>query len=213
MTDKRRSDTVADDPDSSARTQDASVWLNEHGDVLYRYARSRVRHREVAEDLVQEVLLAAIQSRDRFQGHSTVRTWLLSILRNKVADHYRNAAKSVVPIEFDSIDAKEPVRSRYFTAKGLWKTALSAWKAPNHALENREFWIVVDDCLRRLPRSLASAFSLREVESRDTAEVRQILNLSEANLRVRLHRARLLLRECLERHWFAETREGTGRTP
>ena len=143
MTDKRRSDAVADDPDSSARTQDASVWLNDHGDVLYRYARSRVGHREIAEDLVQEALLAAIQSRDRFQGHSTVRTWLLSILRNKVADHYRRAAKSVTPIEFESIDTQDPVRSRYFTAKGLWKTALSAWKAPYHALENREFWIVV----------------------------------------------------------------------
>ena len=89
---------------------------------------------------------------------------------------------------------------------------LASWKAPDQALENREFWDVLDGCLNRLPRSLSSAFILRELEDVDTAEMRRILDLSEVNLRVRLHRARLLLRECLEKHWFIDTPGGSRRT-
>ena len=64
---------------------------------------------------------------------------------------------------------------------------LASWKAPDQALEDREFWEVLDGCLNRLPRSLSSAFILRELEEMDTAEMRRILDLSEVNLRVRLH--------------------------
>ncbi len=201
----------ADDSDGLIAVGDGSAWLDEHGDVLYRYARSRVRHRELAEDLVQDTLLAALQSRDRFQGRATVRTWLLSILRRKIVDHYRRTAPSISPAEADPIETSDPVRGRYFSVSGLWKTALASWKAPDQALEDREFWDVLDGCLNRLPRSLSSAFILRELEEVDTAEMRRILNLSEVNLRVRLHRARLLLRECLEKHWFIEARDGPRR--
>jgi RNA polymerase sigma-70 factor (ECF subfamily) len=192
----------------------ASEWLNEHGDALYRYARSRVGHRELAEDLVQDALLAALQSRERFQGTATVRTWLLAILRHKIVDHYRRASGPARAPESQPIAAQGPVRARYFSATGLWKTALATWKAPDKALEDREFWDVLDGCLGRLPRSLSSVFILRELEEQDTTELRRVLNLSEVNLRVRLHRARLLLRECLEKHWFVEEPDdGPRRTP
>ncbi len=72
---------------------------------------------------------------------------------------------------------------------------------------------MLDRCLSRLPRSLSSVFILRELEELDTAELRRVLAVSEGNLRVRLHRARLLLRECLEKHWFAETRDGSKENP
>ena len=90
---------------------------------------------------------------------------------------------------------------------------MTSWKAPEQALEDREFWDVLDGCLARLPRSLSSVFVLRELEGLDTAELRRDLALSEGNLRVRLHRARLLLRECLEKHWFCEDHGGSRGTP
>jgi RNA polymerase sigma-70 factor (ECF subfamily) len=161
-------------------------------DVLYRYARSRVGQRELAEDLVQETMLAAIQSLDRFQGRATVRTWLLSILRHKIVDHRRRSATSVLSAEADSVKTPDPVRAHYFDAKGLWKKAIASWKA-------------LEGCLERLPVALSTAFVLRELEEMETAELRRTLELSEGNLRVRLHRARLLLRECLEKNWFIET--------
>jgi RNA polymerase sigma-70 factor, ECF subfamily len=202
----------ADNSDAPSTAADASTWLVQHGDVLYRYARSRVGHRELAEDLVQDTLLAALQSRERFQGRATVRTWLLSILRHKIVDHCRRAATSTPSAEADPIASPDPIRARYFSAKGLWRKALARWKAPDQAIEDREFWDVLDGCLNRLPRSLSAVFILRELEDVDTQEMRRILDLSEANLRVRLHRARLLLRECLEKQWFDKTPDGSRRS-
>ncbi len=201
----------ADDSDALSTAGDAAAWLDEHGDALYRYARSRIGNRELAEDLVQEVFLAALQSQDRFQGRAAVRTWLLSILRHKIVDHYRRTAGPVSAA--DPIGRPDAVRERYFSPKGLWKTAVASWKAPDQALEDREFWDVLDRCLGRLPRSLSSVFVLRELEGLDMAALRRDLALSDGNLRVRLHRARLLLRECLEKHWFGAERHGSRRTP
>jgi len=208
-----RSTPQTDDSATLSTAGNAEAWLVEHGDALYRYARSRVGNREVAEDLVQDAFLAALQSWDRFQGRATVRTWLLSILRHKIGDHYRRVAGSLPAVEPDPTGRPDPVIDRYFNEKGLWKTAIASWKGPDQALEDREFWDVLDGCLSRLPRSLSSVFILRELEDLDTAELRRILAVSEGNLRVRLHRARLLLRECLEKNWFAETREGSKENP
>jgi RNA polymerase sigma-70 factor (ECF subfamily) len=203
----------ADDSDTLSAAGDASAWLDDHGDVLFRYARSRVGHRHLAEDLVQEALLAALQSRDKFQGRATVRTWLLSILRHKIIDHCRRTATTIsAGGEQDPEAINGPIVARYFSVTGLWKTALASWKAPDQTLENREFWDVLDGCLSRLPASLRAPFILRELEDLDSAEVRRILEVSEANLRVRLHRARLLLRECLDKHWFVERPDGPRRT-
>ncbi len=199
----------ADDSETVSSAEDDPARLVEHGDALYRYAWSRVGDRELAEDLVQDAFLAALQSRDRFQGRATVRTWLLSILRHKIVDHYRRVAGSLATVEPNPNGKSDPVLSRYFSGKGFWKHAIASWKAPDQALEDREFWDVFDRCLSRLPRSLSSAFILRELEELDNAELRRTLAVSEGNLRVRLHRARLLLRECLERNWFGESRDGS----
>jgi RNA polymerase sigma-70 factor, ECF subfamily len=207
-----RSTPQAEDSETLSTAGDASTWLDEHGDVLYRYARMRVGHREVAEDLVQDALLAALQSRERFQGNATVRTWLLSILRHKIVDHLRRTVKPRSTAEADSVARPDTLRARYFSGTGFWKTKIAPWKAPEQALEDREFWDVLDDCLSHLPRSLSAAFVLRELEDVDTNELRRILHLSQGNLRVRLHRARLLLRECLEKHWFFGTRGASRRS-
>jgi RNA polymerase sigma-70 factor (ECF subfamily) len=162
---------------------------------------------------VQETFLAALQSRGRFRGGSAVRTWLLSILRHKIVDHHRRAASSPRAVENISDGKRDAVLARYFGEKGLWRARLASWKAPDQELEDREFRDVLDGCLDRLPRSLASVFILRELEDLDTDQLCDVLALSQGNVRVRLHRARLLLRECLEKHWFDETPDGSRRTP
>jgi RNA polymerase sigma-70 factor (ECF subfamily) len=207
----RRSQEV-EGPGARQSAQDATAWLGDHGDALYRYARARVGTRELAEDLVQDVFLAALQSRGRFEGRSTVRTWLLSILRHKIVDHYRGLEETLPPSVSHAMDRCDRIEEHYFSAQGLWKTRLASWKSPDKALEDREFWDVLDNCLSRLPRALASAFVLREFEGLEVTELRRTLAVSEGNLRVRLHRARLLLRECLERRWFAETPDRSRRS-
>lgn len=227
----------ADDPQAptpagtGTGTGDASAWPEEHGDALYRYARLRVGRRELAEDLVQETFLAALQARGRFRGGATVRTWLLSILRHKIVDHFRRAPMALLGPGPGSAAGRDgddggtdpdpgarvpadPVIGRFFDAKGHWRKAPAAWKSPDRELEAREFRDVLDGCLGHLPGSLSSAFILRELEELDPGELCEVLGLSAGNLRIRLHRARLLLRECLERHGFgAESGRSSRRTP
>lgn len=191
----------AHDPGTSTPGEGAASWLDEHGDALFRYARVRVGRRELAEDLVQDTFVAALQARARYEGGSSVRTWLLSILKHKIVDHFRRTA-SARPATAEGSDT---VLASFFGPDGLWKRALASWRTPDKALEDREFWEVFDGCLGRLPRALAAVFFLRELEGLGTAELRDRLEISEGNIRVRLHRARLLLRECLERRWFAAT--------
>src|SRR5437868_15313519 len=72
---------------------DPATWLDEHGDILYRYALARVRKPDIAQDLVQGTFLAAVRTIDRFRGGSTVRSWLCGILKHKICDYYRKRVR------------------------------------------------------------------------------------------------------------------------
>ena len=97
-------------PNESPRASSANPerWVDEHGDCLYRYALVRVRRTEVAEDLVQETLLAAVRSREKFGGRSSERSWLVGILKNKIVDYYRKLGRVVDASVFPSSGAVNP---------------------------------------------------------------------------------------------------------
>jgi RNA polymerase sigma-70 factor (ECF subfamily) len=204
----RPTDEEAVSPEQNANV---SHWLVEHGDAMYRYARARVGRRELAEDLVQETFLAAVQSREPFRCESSLRTWLIAILRRKIVDHYRRHPRAVDG-EAQSIQAT-PEYAQLFTSAGSWRQLPAVWKSPGDALENREFWVVLGTCLSKLPSSLARTFLLRELVGVEMDELRETQVLSGVNVRVRLHRARVLLRECLERNWFGEPIHKRTRSP
>jgi RNA polymerase sigma-70 factor (ECF subfamily) len=175
-------------------------WVDEHGDYLFRYALSRLRQRDVAEDLVQETFLAALRGRDRFAGASSERTWLVGILKRKIVDHLRRKAHEQ-PVS-DVTDSDRWAEA-LFDERGHWKKKPGQWPAdPSAAFEKQEFWAIFTACLRKLPERLANAFTLREVEELDSQEVCKVLNVSANNLWVMLHRARLGLWRCLEVNWF-----------
>lgn len=167
------------------------TWLNEHGDTLYRFALSRLRDRALAEDAVQETLLGALRNYKDFEGRAEVRTWLVGILRNKIADHLRRAGRQ-----------KEEATERVFDDRGEWAVAPGDWHDPDEQIRQKEFQSVFQDCVGRLPEPLAEAFLLREVEEEDYEVVCDQLEISATNLSTRLYRARLLLRKCLEENWF-----------
>lgn len=200
-----------DSREPSGTMAGAATWLEVHGDALFRYARARVANRQTAEDLVQETLLAALQSRERFEHRSSVGTWLFSILRHKISDHYRRDGASRraagLRARAGSGSRSDAIVERFFTSKGFWRNAPSPWKRPDEALQDDEFWRVLDGCLGQLPRTLSEAFMLRELDQLDLEELCKLLHLTPGNLRVRLHRARLLLRDCLETRWFGSRSE------
>ncbi|QEH35344.1 ECF RNA polymerase sigma factor SigE [Aquisphaera giovannonii] len=204
---------MSNPPRQAEADPDPAAWLEAHGDALYRFARARVGRREAAEDLVQETLLAALQAAGRFRGEASVRTWLLGILRRKIADAYRRRRASAATTEADLAGPGGGPSPSPFDAGGHWRRAPARWPAPESALDDAEFWRAFDECSARLPRHLARAFLLREVEGMDPDRLRAELRVAPGNLRVRLHRARLLLRECLERNWFGPDAPAPGRRP
>ncbi len=136
---------------------DPNVWLDEHGDALFRYTLSRVSSRELAEDLVQETLLAALRAREQFKGQSSVRTWLVAILRRKIVDQTRKVRRE------QSADLSENLRADFFNKKGNWEQTLAKWPSnPVQIFEKREFWDIFRECTSKLPPAFAEAFLLRE---------------------------------------------------
>ncbi|MDZ8118217.1 sigma-70 family RNA polymerase sigma factor [Pontiella agarivorans] len=175
-------------------------WLEEHGDALFSYALSRLKNRSSAEDAVQETLLAALRSQDRFSGSSSVRTWLIGILKHKIVDLIRKEGREQ-PI--DEIETFETPEEEFFDRKGRWRIKPVEWKVhPDRVLEQKEFMGVLFQCLEHLPDRLHRLFVLRELEEQDSALVCKELGITPTNLWVMLHRARMRLRGCLTENWF-----------
>ena len=185
----------ADDHRTPAELPEPDAWLDQFGDALYGYALDRLRRPHEAEDAVQETLLAALKARGSFEGRSEPGTWLLAILKRKVADRFRAAARAPCDIAADDLDS-------WFDTYDHWRKEPARWHDPAAAAERSDFWHVVRGCLGRLPARMAEAFTLRTLDERPTTDVCQELAISPGNLWVLLHRARLQLVRCLEVHWF-----------
>ena len=180
-------------------------WVDQHGDGLYRYALLRLRSPDLAADLVQETFLEALRANSAFQGRSAERTWLVGILRHKILDHFRRTGRERVRAGAAATNgfAVEPGGGPAFDSRGHWKNGPASWRGePSRDMESREFWEIFGGCLAGLPPTLADAFFLRELVGLSALEVQDVLGITPANLWTRLHRARGLLRECLETRWL-----------
>lgn len=191
---------------AQSRTPDPGVWVDEHGDYLFKYAVFRLRDATAAEDVVQETFLAALRGYANFEGRGSERTWLVGILKHKITDHFRRVSREV-PIGEETDDS--PDHHEFFRGSGEWAEhwepdhAPSDWHAdPAQLVEQSDFYRVFNDCLTPLSQRTASAFTLREVDGLTSQEICQALNITVSNLWVMLHRARLHLRNCLELNWF-----------
>jgi RNA polymerase sigma-70 factor, ECF subfamily len=177
-------------------------WVDEHGDPLFRYALVRVRRREVAEDLVQETLLSAMRSREKFAGQSSERSWLFGILKHKINDYFRELGRET---SFTDLESLADEFSEKFVPEGYWVHVKGPkeWKPePDEVMHRAEFWQTMRNCLDKLPERIANVFTLREMDEVESKEICSMLSISEGNLWVMLHRARMALRECLEINWF-----------
>lgn len=176
-------------------------WLHEYGDILYRYALVRVRSEPTAEDLVQETLLSGLQAFKNFSGKSTVRTWLIGILKHKIIDHYRKNRREITRLNDD--ETAEDVLAYQFDSQGSWQINLVDWATPDQNMHNEQFWEVFNHCISRLPKRMADLLFLRTVDGHSTEECCDLLGFTSANqLWVSLSRTRVKLRQCLDTHWF-----------
>ena len=195
-----------DQPDATRPgLSDPERWVDDHGDYLFKYAMIRLRDPAKAEDAVQETFLAALKGGQKFQGRSAEKSWLVGILKNKIFDYFRKAGRET---SFTDLEFYRDEESDRFVADGLgeggWIHELGPqeWHRQGESLDNELFWQTYRDCAGKLPKKVAAVFTMREVDGVESKEICELLGISESNLWVMLHRARMALRRCLETNWF-----------
>lgn len=151
---------------------------------LLRYARSRVRDEHLAEEAVQETLLAALESLPTFTGRASLRTWLTGILLHKIHDGFRRSRREGDPVDDD---VREPVE----------------WLTPDHALHVKRMCGALTEAVAQLPERQAQAFLMGEISGVDTERLCRKLGVSRGNVWVLLHRARETLRANLEARGYS----------
>ena len=173
---------------------------------LVAFARLHLRDATLAEDAVQEALVAAIEKPDAFAGRSGYETWVFGILKYKILDAMRAQQRhgKWQPLEDEGDD--EAI-DRQFQRNGRWQQSArpADWGEPEATFENERFWQVFDACMIGLPDNLARVFSLRELMGLSTDAICQEVGIKENNCWVMLHRARLRLRACIERGWLEDS--------
>jgi RNA polymerase sigma-70 factor (ECF subfamily) len=190
---------------SATSLSDPERWVDEHGDYLFKFALLRLRDESRAEDMVQETFLAALKGGQHFAGRSAEKSWLVGILKNKIYDYYRKANRETTFSDLQFYDEEEQER---FVSDGIgqggWIHELGPqeWRNAGESLDQDIFWRTYHNCAAKLPEKVAAVFNLREVDGLSSKEVCGLLKVTESNLWVMLHRARMALRQCLEISWF-----------
>ena len=177
-------------------------WLDQHGDYLFRFALSRLRDPNAAEEVVQETFVAGLRAASQYEGKGVERAWLLGILKRKIIDFIRlRNRNSVLPLNESDVGWADLL----FDASGHWKADPHFLATqPGESLEREEFWAAFRDCLAKLPQRQADVFVLRELDETASNEICKELEITPSNLWVLLHRARLQLARCLKERWKGE---------
>ena len=173
-------------------------WIDLYSDYLFNYTISRVSDREIAQDLVQDTFLAGLKSMKNFKGEASERTWLISILKRKIIDHYRktNSKKGKAEVRINYNDSE---------SEGDWleeRVADPFDKAAEDTLQNAELGEAIHNCLEKLPKKQADVFKMKTILGHETEAICNELNITASNLWVIIHRARTAMADCLKENWF-----------
>jgi RNA polymerase sigma-70 factor (ECF subfamily) len=169
--------------------------------LLVRFALLQLRNEALAEDAVQDTLIAVLEQPDRFQGQSSLRTYVTGILKFKIIDNLRAATRER-QIDCAEDQSEDDAIDALFKADGHTVDMPRAWGDPDRTLEQKDFFRVLEVCLEKLPANTARIFMMREWLELETDEICKELAITSSNAWVLLYRARLRLRECLDLNWF-----------
>ena len=178
-----------------------ALWVKNYADYLYSYVCTRIDDNELARDLVQETFLAALEGWEKFDRRSSEKTWLTAILKNKVYDVYRKKSNNAEKLTITINDADT---DEFFEESGHWKEGRypEPFGIEDPGLENKEFAGVFKLCLKKLPPLWKSVFTMKHVDEETSETICARLEITSSNFWVISHRAKLSLRECLQRNWI-----------
>jgi len=170
--------------------------------MLLRLARLQLRNEAWAEDAVSETIVAAMEDLATFGGRSQIRTWVIGILKHKIIDQFRRRGREVA-LEAQQEISEGDTLEELFDASGHRVAAPLDWGDPESTLARSEFFSILQACIDQLPAPLARVFLLREWFEWDTSQICKEMQVTSTNCFVMLYRARVRLRECLDKNWFA----------
>ena len=176
--------------------------VRQHQALMMRVALRYVRNRTVAEEVVQETWLGVLSGLERFEGRAALKTWIFRILTNRAITRAQREGRAVpfssLGDDGDGEPAVDPDRFRPESDRwaGGWKSFPQP--LPEERLLERETLAMIEAAIAELPKRQHSVIVMRDVEGWTAEEVCQSLEISEANQRVLLHRARSKVRSCLE---------------
>ena len=179
---------------------DPASWVDNFGDDLYRFALSKLRNESQAEDFVQETFMTAFKKLDTFEGRSSIKTWLFTIIKNKIIDYYRSSRYKLQ--DSNNATLEETLEINNFNQFGIWKTYVTDWASdPLLSLENKDFQKALLKCIDKLPKKHQKAFTMRFIEELETETICKALGITSSNYWMILYRSRMALRDCLEKNW------------
>jgi RNA polymerase sigma-70 factor (ECF subfamily) len=178
-------------------------WVNQFSDELYSWAFFKTSSKEVAEDLVQDTFMAAFHKIDSFQGKSQPKTWLFSILNNKVIDYYRLSARTTKKNFRLTENSSYEISDELFNSYGCWKSndIKALWDQEEELLDNPDFNAIMEECMNELPQKWNLAVTSKYLTDKKTEAICQELEITVSNYWQIVHRAKLLLKKCLELKW------------
>ena len=180
--------------------------VTRHHSALIRMAMGHVADREVAEEVVQDTWMAVIEGLDRFEGRSSLRTWIFGIMIHKAKDRGIREKRHVNFSSFESVDDEgdEAVDPSRFHQSGEWADHWAfppqPWddQTPEKLMASQQAVSAMQKAIEALPKNLKEVLILRDVEGIEAKEVCELLKITETNLYVRLHRARERVRQAVE---------------
>lgn len=183
------------------------VFLGDLRAKMLAYAKLQLPDMDLAEDAVQEALAGALKNAGSFGRRSAYKTWVFSILKNKIADIHRNRMRTQAhESNITELSEEEDVINSLFDERGFWREdeRPSSWSRQQEALQNEQFWKVFETCLDGLPGNQSHIFMMREFFEHESKEICTNMGITVNNLHIQLYRSRMRLRECLENRWFTE---------
>lgn len=182
-----------------------SEFLNQLRLQMLKFAYMQLADNGLAEDAVQEALIGAFKNARSFGGKAALKTWVFAILKNKIADTLRNRQRLNETNLIQHQHEEDEDFHELFNENGSWHKddRPLPWCNPEAAMQQSHFWRVFEACLEHLPGKQARVFMMREFIELDSKEICDTVGITESNLNVMLHRARLRLRVCLDNNWFA----------
>jgi len=188
---------------SEEKNKTVSDWVDTYSDELFSWAFHKTSSIEIAEDIVQDTFLSAFNSFEKFNQKSKPKTWLIAILNNKIIDYYRKKANAHSSLDQMTETQGNHITDSLFDENGRWKKSDTNpnWDSEKNLLDDKEFNTIMAFCMGDLPEKWKIAISSKYLFGKKADETCQELRLTTSNYWQIIHRAKLLLKVCIEKHW------------